>query len=193
MPRRDGLDTNAVVQAAADLIAREGREALTLNRLAAVLRIQPPSLYNHIDGMPGLLRALAQLNARRLGERLAEAAMGHSGTEGVLRLAQAYRGYIKENPGLYALSLRSSGMNSEVDLELQAAEERAVHIALVLLASLGLSGADALHAARGLRSAIHGFASLEIAGGFGLPLDLDESFRRLMVSLIAGFGRGVFF
>ena len=45
---------------------------------------------------------------------------------------------------------------------------------------------DGLHAVRGLRSVVHGFASLEVAGGFGLPLDLDESFRRLVEMFIGG-------
>jgi hypothetical protein len=33
---------------------------------------------------------------------------------------------------------------------------------------------------------VHGFATLEVAGGFGLPQDCDESFRRLVSALAAG-------
>jgi hypothetical protein len=33
---------------------------------------------------------------------------------------------------------------------------------------------------------VHGFASLEAAGGFGMPLDRDESFRRLIATFVAG-------
>jgi AcrR family transcriptional regulator len=184
MARRNRLDTTAVVLAAAGLLNRDGPEGLTLNRLAGALEIQPPSLYNHVAGMPGLLRELALLNARQLGERMAEAAVGRAGAEGLEWVADAYRAYIKENPGLYSAGLRSSGAQSQPDPALQSAEERAVRVVLAMLASLGLSGADALHAARGLRSAVHGFTTLEIAGGFGIPLDLDESFRRLIRSLI---------
>lgn len=189
MPRKNGLDKNAVVQAALRLLESEGPENLTLNRLAAALNIQSPSLYNHIDGMPGLLRELAVINARGLAESMAEAAIGRSGADGLLRIAESYRAYIKAHPNLYRAGLRSSGTQPQVDPELQAAEEHAVRVVLAVLASLGLSGPDALHAARGLRSAVHGFTTLEIAGGFGIPLDLDESFARLMRSLIAGFER----
>jgi AcrR family transcriptional regulator len=192
MPRKNALDRAAVIQAAAELVNREGAGALTLNRLAAELGIQPPSLYNHIQGLAGLLRELEILNAQHLAECLAEAAIGQAGREGLLRLAQAYREYIKNNAGLYSAGLRSSGTLSEPDTRMQEAEERAVRVVLALLASLGLSGDEALHAARGLRSAVHGFATLEIAGGFGLPLNLDESFRRLIESLIEGFGRGIY-
>lgn len=189
MPRKNGLDREAVVRTAAELIQHEGIQALTLNRLAAELKIQTPSLYNHVDGMPGLMRELARLNARRLAECFVQAAIGKSGPEGVMSLAQAYRAYIKQNPDLYAAGLRSSGTQTEPDEEMRAAEERAVRVVLAVLASLGLSGAEGLHAARALRSAVHGFTTLEIAGGFGIPLDLDESFKRLIDSLIAGFER----
>jgi hypothetical protein len=54
------------------------------------------------------------------------------------------------------------------------------------MASFGLQGEDALHAVRALRSLVHGFTTLEVSGGFGMPLDLDESFRRLVDLFIAG-------
>jgi hypothetical protein len=57
---------------------------------------------------------------------------------------------------------------------------------MAVMASFGLEGDDAVHAVRGLRSLVHGFASLDISGGFGLPLELDESFSRLVDLFIAG-------
>ena len=56
----------------------------------------------------------------------------------------------------------------------------------LLLGSLGLTGDAALHAIRGLRSLLHGFVSLEMGGGFGLPLDLDESFQQMVVVYLQG-------
>lgn len=41
-------------------------------------------------------------------------------------------------------------------------------------------------AVRGLRSIAHGFATLELAGGFGLPFDPDESFLRLLQAYLVG-------
>jgi AcrR family transcriptional regulator len=184
MSRKNPLDKAAVVKAAADLLNREGTAALTLNRLAGELGIRTPSLYNHIDGMPGLLHELALLNLRLLAERLETAAIGHSGLEGLKAVSQAYRTYIKDNPGLYLSSLRASGSQNAPDAGQQAGEERVLRTVLVMLGSLGLSGEEAIHAARGLRAAVHGFATLEIAGGFGLPLDLDASFDRLIGMLL---------
>ncbi len=108
-----------------------------------------------------------------------------------MAVAQAYREHIKESPGLYMASLRAAGNQAPASIELQAAEERVVQVGLAVVASFGLSGEDGLHAVRGLRSVIHGFATLEVAGGFGLPFDCDESFRRLIAMLIAGLQQTV--
>ncbi len=179
MPRA-GLDKETVVGAAATLINTEGVEALTLNRLAQELGVKTPSLYNHVDGLPGLYHELALLNARMLGERFTQAAIGKAGPAALIAVAQTYRAYIKESPGVYLASLRSSGTQQPVDAELSAAEETSLRVTVAVVASFGLTGEDALHAVRGLRSLVHGFATLEIAGGFGLPLSLDESFDRLL-------------
>lgn len=186
MARRIRLDKQTVVQAAADLVNQEGVEALSLSRLAERLGIQTPSLYNHVDGLSGLRRELALLNARSLGACFANAAIGKAGADAVMAVAQAYRAYIKASPGLYLASLRSSGTQTPVDEELQQVEARTLQVALAVMASLGLQGDDAVHAVRGLRSVVHGFATLEAAGGFGMPLDCDESFRRLIQVLIRG-------
>jgi AcrR family transcriptional regulator len=151
---RIALDRGAVVRAAADLVNAEGVEALTINRLARELRVQPPSLYNHIAGLGELWRELARLNMRTLGDRITTAAVGRSGPAGVMALAQAYRAYVKECPGLYQASLRASGNLGQPDPDLQAAEERVVRVSLALAESFGPSGEDAIHAVRALRSAL---------------------------------------
>ena len=186
MPPRKRLDKSAVIQAAAELINLAGPDALTLAKLAETLGIQTPSLYNHIDGLPGLHRELNLLSNRELGERMADAALGVSGAEAVRRAAQAYRSYIKENTGVYLTGLRSSAYLSPPDLELEQVQNRTLQVALAVIASFGLAPEDALHAVRGLRALIHGFALLEVGGGFGLPIDCDESFRRLLELYING-------
>jgi AcrR family transcriptional regulator len=186
MSPRSHLTKQTVVQAAADLINAEGLEALSLGRLAKELGIRTPSLYNHVDGLPGLMRELSILNARNLADRLNEAAIGHSGPELMRAVMQAIRAYIKEYPGLYLSTLRASGTHAEVDPALEKEEARSVKVGMAVMSSFGLEGEDAIHAVRGLRSVVHGFATLEISGGFGMPLDLDKSFSRLVDLFIAG-------
>ncbi len=186
MTGRAGLSKETVVMAAAELVNAEGRDGLTLNRLAEKLGVRTPSLYNHVGGLPGLYRELALLNVRALGERLSEAAIGRSGAEALAAVAHAYRGYIQAHSGLYLATLRSALAQTLADAEIKAAEDRVVQVGLAIMASFGLQGEDALHAVRGLRSLVHGFATLEAAGGFGLALDCDESFQRLVNTFIRG-------
>jgi len=189
MSPRANLTKTTVVQAAADLINAEGPEALSLGRLAKELGIRTPSLYNHVDGLPGLMRELSILNARNLAERISEASIGQSGSEAVRAIMQAMRTYIKECPGLYLSTLRASGIQPEANPELEQEEERSVKVGVAVISSFGLEGEEAIHALRGLRSLVHGFATLEISGGFGMPLELDESFSRLVDLFIAGLER----
>lgn len=186
MSPRSNLTKQAVVQAAADLINTEGLEALSLGRLAEKLGIRAPSLYNHVDGLTGLRRELSLLNARYLAERLSEAAIGQSGPELVMSVMQSYRAYIKEFTGLYMSTLRVSGTQEVVDPELEKEEARSLKVGMAVMASFGLESETAIHAVRGLRSMVHGFATLEVSGGFGMPLDLDESFTRLIQLFIDG-------
>ena len=189
MATRTRLTKTAVVQAAAELLNEEGASALSLNRLAEKLDIRTPSLYNHVDGLPGLQRELGVMNASLLADHLSAAAIGKSGKELFMDVAQAFRSYVKEYPGLYMSTLRSSGKQEVRDENLMREEERALKVGLAVMASLGLQGAEAIHALRAFRSTVHGFATLEVAGGFGLPEDCDDSFRRLVEALVAGLRR----
>ena len=186
MSPRSNLTKQTVVQAAADLINAEGLQALSLGHLASKLGIRTPSLYNHVDGLPGLMRELSILNARNLADRISEAAIGQSGPEAVRAVMQAIRSYIKECPGLYMSTLQASGTQPEVNPELEQEEARSVKVGMAVMSSFGLAGEDAVHAVRGLRSVVHGFATLEVSGGFGISLDLDGSFTRLVDLFIAG-------
>lgn len=186
MATRTRLTKMAVVHAAAELLNTEGAAVLSLNRLAEKLDIRTPSLYNHVEGMPGLQRELAVMNARLLADRLSAAAIGKGGAELFMDVAQAFRSYVKEYPGLYVSTLRSSGKQEIRDENLMREEARSLKVGLAVMASLGLQGEEAIHALRAFRSLVHGFATLEVAGGFGLPADCDESFRRLVQTLIAG-------
>ena len=184
MPRM-GLDTERVVGAAAAIADADGLDAVTLARVADELGVRAPSLYNHVDGRPGLLRAVALLALRELTDALREAAVGRSGDDALAATARAYRDYAREHPGRYAATVRAPGSE---DPEQGAAAKETYEVVAAVLRSWNLTGDEAIHAARTFRSAVHGFVVLEAAGGFGIPLDLDESFERLVATLAAGLG-----
>jgi hypothetical protein len=114
-----------------------------------------------------------------MGEGTAEAA---SASARLHHFGRAYRRFATERPGLYAATLRAPAAD-EPDVAQAAADLMAS--VLGLLASFGLPNEDLVHAARSVRSALHGFVALEAVGGFGLPQSVDESFERLLDDLEA--------
>ncbi len=174
-----------MVRTAYALVDSNGPHALTLATLAAVLGVRTPSLYNHIDGLPGLQRDLALMGARDMARALTGATVGRSRDEAVRALAAAYRDFVHDHAGVYEMLLRAAPADRAPDPELDDAERDLVSIPLAILSGYGLHDAGALHAVRCLRSVVHGFATLEARGGFGLPLDVEESFRRLVDLYIA--------
>ena len=186
MSRRAGLDSSSVVEAAAKLVDEEGIEQLTLGRLAERLDIRTPSLYNHVAGLPGLKHDLMLYCLRDLLGRVTLATVGKSRAEAINALADAYRAYGKKTPGRYALTLQAPPPG---DQEVQAVAQQVVEVLLAVLAPYKLGEEDAIHAIRGLRSIVQGFISLEVAGGFGMPIDTDASFHWLINLYIAGLSR----
>jgi AcrR family transcriptional regulator len=180
---RRGLSRAAVVETAARLADRDGYEALTLGAVAAEVGVRPPSLYNHVEGLAGLRRELALAGLAELGERIRDAAVGRAGEDALLALAAAYRAYAREHPGVYRALQRAP---EAADDEMAAAGARVLEPVFAVLAGLDLEGEAGIHAARALRSAMHGFVELERVGGFGIDLDLDESYRFLIGAVAAG-------
>lgn len=184
MPRR-GLDTEQVVEQAIRIADAEGLEAVTLARVAAELGVRAPSLYNHIDGRDALIRAISLRAVRELTDALRAAAVGRSGADALTATAVAYRDYARAHPGRYATSVTASRPGDE---EHAARGAEAVGVLLDVLRAWNLEGEEAIHTIRAIRSALHGFVSLEAAGGFGMPLDLDDSFAHLLAVLAGGLG-----
>jgi AcrR family transcriptional regulator len=178
MPRA-GLTPDAVVDAAATIADKDGLEAVTLARLAADLGVRSPSLYKHVDGLGAVRRALAVRGVAEANRRIERATVGKARDEAMFALAHAYWQFARERPGLYAASLRAARPGEK---DVAAAGESLLGTVLAVLSGYGVKGDDALHATRGLRAIIHGFVSLDAAGGFRLKLDLSESFDRLLAA-----------
>lgn len=186
MPRQ-GLDTARVVEQAGLIADADGLDEVTLARVAAALGVKPPSLYNHVAGRSALLRLISIQSVTELGEELRDAAVGRSGADALRAIAHAYRAYAHAHPGRYISTVWAPGPSDE---ELTAAATRAVKVLATVLASgWGLEGDAVLHHVRVLRAALHGFVAIEAEGGFGLPLDRDESFELMLTTVIAGLGR----
>ncbi len=183
MAARPGINKTVVLQAAVELADDLGLEQITLALIAQKLNIKTPSLYNHVDGMPGIRKDLAHWSLSRMKEQLADAAIGVSGEEALMAMGLAYLAFARKHPGLYEATLWAPDRNDATALNLA---EDVIHLFLRVLEVYHLSEDEALHAIRGLRSIFHGFVSLEIKKGFGLALDRDESYRYILKPFLNG-------
>jgi AcrR family transcriptional regulator len=169
-----------VVEAAVELIDEKGPASLTLAAVARRTGVATPSLYKHVDSLEDLQQKVSARVTAGLANVLATAVAGRSGEEAVRSLALAYRDYALSHPGRYPMTQRVPDAR---DPEHLAASERAVQAVFAALRGYGLAGDDAIDATRMARSALHGFVSLEIDKGFGLPQDVGHSFNCLVSAL----------
>jgi len=183
MAHRVGLDRAAVVEAAAKLVDEEGVEQLSLGRLAERLGIRTPSLYNHVAGLPGLRHELTLYCGRELLDSLTRATIGRSHAEAIRAMADAYRSYARQYPGRYTFTIHAPAAD---DPQLTAVAEDVLGVIWAVLRPYNLGDQNTIHAIRSLRSIVHGFVSLEVAGGFAMPVNLDASFHWLIDLFIEG-------
>lgn len=179
MPRAR-LTRETVVREAAAVADEVGLDRLTLAAVADRLGVRLPSLYKHIDGLEGLRRDLAVLAVTELADAITTAAIGRTGQRAVQAIADVYRAYGRAHPGRYAATIRAPAAD---DTEHVAAADAVLQVVLAVLDGYGLTGDDAIDATRALRACLHGFVTLEVGGGFGMPRDVDRSYEGLVEGL----------
>lgn len=180
---RTGLNQQTVLQAAIEIADKHTLEKVTLAALAQKLEVRTPALYNHINGLPGLHNKLAIYGLNQLKDTMTNAAVGKSKDDAMWAIAVAYLSFAREHPGLYEATQRSSDWQGG---EVQKAAKELLDLIIRVLNSFGLEDEVAIHMVRGFRSLLHGFASIEQQGGFAMALDLDDSFRFLFDTFLAG-------
>jgi AcrR family transcriptional regulator len=181
---RAGLRRDVLGAAAADIADEGGWAELTLAAVAARFGVRQPSLYKHVGSLAQLRRDVSVLGARELHKELSAAAVGRSGTDALLAMADAYRTFAQAHPGRYAASVVAPAAG---DAEHEAIAVEMARTVAAVLGAYQLGADDQVHAIRALRSLMHGFASLQAAGGFALPQDLDESYHRM----VSGFAKSM--
>ena len=185
MPRA-GLTETLVVEEGERIADEVGLSSLTLAALAARLGVRQPSLYKHVAGTDGLRRGIALRAKNELADVLRRAAVGRARGGAITAMAYAYRAWALEHPGRYAAAQRAP-LPGDVDDEI--ASGNVVRVVADVMAGYQLRDDDAIDAIRALRAALHGFVALEADHGFGLPVDVNRSFDRLVAGLTSAFAR----
>jgi AcrR family transcriptional regulator len=173
MPRA-GLAPASVTEAGAMLADEIGFAQLSMGLLAERLGVKTPSLYKHVDNLADLIHRIAVLAATELGDALRDAIQGRAGRDALIAAAQAMRTYVKDHPGRYAAG--NAAQPTGPDDQFTTAINRMLGSFSAVLHGYQLDPAEEIHALRMLRSTLHGFATLEVEGGFRFDTDVNDSF-----------------
>jgi AcrR family transcriptional regulator len=182
---RAGLTAAAVTDAGASLADENGLPQLSMGAVAHALGVRTPSLYKHVDGLADLTHRIAVLATTELGDAIRDATQGRAGSDALAAAAQAMRSYVTSHPGRYAATLgaRTTGP----DDPLAIAGDRALGSFAAVLQGYQLDAGQEIHALRALRSTLHGFITLEVAGAFQYATDIPTSYAWMTDLLDQGF------
>jgi hypothetical protein len=118
--------------------------------------VRQPSLYKHVGGIYYLQQRIAVRATNELADVLARAAFGRWRDDAIVSMPEVYRRWVLDHRRTSTTRRKPSRSAGGAD-------------------ALAGYQHDAVDAIRALRAALHGFASLEVEGGFGLPVDVDRS------------------
>ncbi|MFI6922434.1 TetR/AcrR family transcriptional regulator [Nonomuraea spiralis] len=159
---RAGVTVERLVRAAAELADEVGFHNVTVSALARGFGVKPAALYAHVKDLQELRVRVAELALGEMADRAATALAGRSGKDALIPFADAYRDYAKEHPGRYAAT--QIELDSE-SLDLDAGRRHS-DLTRAILRGYDLAEPDQTDAVRMLHSTLHGYVTLETAGGF---------------------------
>lgn len=183
--RQAKLSREGIVDGALTFLDREGWDSLTINALATQLGTKGPSLYNHVDSLEDLRRAVRIRVIDDIITMLNRVGEGRARDDAVLVMAGAYRSYAHHHPGRYSAFTRMPLGGDDPEY---TAVTRVRAPVIAVLSSYGLQGEEAFYAALEFWSAMHGFVLLEMTGVMD-EIDTDAVFTDMVLRLAAGMDR----
>jgi len=189
--KRIPLTREAVVNAARELIAADGLEALSVRRVAAALSVSAPALYAYVENKPDLLRAVAELEFEGLVERF-EAIRSPDPVDRIRGHIRAYVEHARADPALFeVMFLFRPGWAGQPAVDELPAASKGFAIASSAIEDAMRTGAlredDPFLVAIALWAAAHGTATVLLAG-----LELGAEFEsRVIDTVIDNLLRGL--
>jgi AcrR family transcriptional regulator len=178
------LASSSVTEAAAALVDEIGFDRLSMRLLAERLQVKTPSLYKHVSSLSDLTHRIAVLAATELGDAIRDSTQGVACRDALAAAARALRTYVTEHPGRYA-AVSGTRPDGPGDPLVPAGNRLLVSLTAVLR-GYRLDAGQEVHALRMLRSALPGFAAVEVAGGFQVDVDVEDSFTWMVTFLDNG-------
>ncbi|GGQ73113.1 TetR/AcrR family transcriptional regulator [Couchioplanes azureus] len=181
MPTPERTSLEEIVEAAREILERDGLTRLTMQAVAQRVGVRAPSLYKRVRDRDDLIRLVTEATVRDLGDRLHAVAAGGDPRTRLAELVHALRAFARARPAGYHLVFANAPAPARP--EVRALADAA---APVLQVAAELAGpAHAREAARTLTAWAHGFISMELAGAFNLGGDVDRAYE-YGIALLAG-------
>jgi AcrR family transcriptional regulator len=162
-----GALKQALLDAALQLLAEEGAEALTLTELAKRVGVTPAASYRHYGSRDELMAELARHGFENFGAKI-EAAWDEGRPDAdtaLLRMGAAYLRFARQEPGLYAAMFRRA--ETLAAPAAGAAADHALEIlwraSVAFLQHRKIAGASARQLALQIWGLAHGVAMLAIS------------------------------
>jgi AcrR family transcriptional regulator len=181
MRRKITLDL--IIQTAAQIADEKSLDSVSLTAIADALEIKKQSMYNHVDNLEEVKRELVIYASNNLKEELIDCAIGRSREVAIKAIAETYRRFVFEHHGQYH-AIVARVWRYEEDEKVRQAAYGPMNIIRKVLDQYKLEETEIINYARGLRTIMHGFASLERSGWFINHVDKTESYDFLIDSFI---------
>ncbi|MFK0229893.1 TetR/AcrR family transcriptional regulator C-terminal domain-containing protein [Streptomyces sp. NPDC090303] len=170
--RRRGLNRGKVIEAAVEVIERDGLDAFSLRRLADELGVEAMSLYNHVPNKDALLTGVAEA---LLAEIDYSAAATGTWQERLRAHAAAFRSAAQRHPRAFPLVLTRPTQS--------AAALGIIRSALAILDELGLEPKEQVHVLRSCTAFIVGTIMRELGSAITLGTIAQDVVEQRVVEI----------
>jgi AcrR family transcriptional regulator len=184
---------NAMIEAAAAILATDGPGGLSTRRLARELNVSTTAVYTYFGGMDDLVRAMVHEGFALLNERMSLVEETGDPVADVAALGRVYRRNAADHPHLYGAMFGGSGLagfslNDEDRMHGLYTLEILVGAVRRCIAAGRFRAGDERLIAHQTWTALHGLVTLELGGFLFEPYNADVCFEAQVTALMVGAG-----
>jgi len=180
-----------VIRAAVEILDTDGPDGFTVRAVADAAGVASMAIYNHFEGMNGLLDALWVQGFQGLAAALG-VTTGHVRSD-LLAAGRAYRDFALANRGLYTVMFLHTFKHFEASGDGSYAAATAFHVLENLVKNAQRDGlirdGNSVDLAQLVWSTCHGFVSLEIKGE-NFSTNVEENYVELLSMVLDGLRPG---
>jgi AcrR family transcriptional regulator len=177
-----------VLNAAVEILNDQGPDGFTVRAIALRAKVAPMAIYNHFEGVNGVLEALWTEGFEALSDALTFSS-GDAYSD-LFNAALGYRAFALEHRGLYTVMFMHRFRNFQPSLQGVHVAAQSFETIVVNVERCQASGLfqhmQARDAAQVVWSACHGYVSLELLD-INFAENRDETFQLLLETLRDGF------